>query len=95
MKFRPQRGSLEESMLGVVTLDSTLKALAGHLNADVGDIKVNFYMYDSRIDWYTYIVTVDGDAVGFTDGDIKTSPPRLPCGPADLRRCQCLIQATG
>jgi len=80
MKFRPQRGSLEESMLGVVTLDSTLKALAGHLNADVGDIKVNFYMYDSRIDWYTYIVTVDGDAVGFTDGDIKRGR-RIACDP--------------
>jgi hypothetical protein len=70
MKFRPHRGSLEEAMLGIVTLDPTLKALAGHLNVDVDDIKVDFYMYDSRIHWDTFIVSVDGSAVGFTDGDV-------------------------
>ena len=67
MHFRPQRETLEDSMPGVVILAPTLIALAHHLNVDVRDIAVKYYGYDPRIDWYTYIVTVDGDAVGFTD----------------------------
>jgi hypothetical protein len=71
MHFRPQRGTLEDSMPGVVILAPTLIALAHHLNVDVHDIAVKYYGYDPRIDWYTYIVTVDGDAVGFTDEDVN------------------------
>jgi hypothetical protein len=35
-----------------------------------GEIEVKPYTYDERIGWDTYIVTVDGAAVGFTDGAI-------------------------
>ena len=71
MHFRSQRETLEDSMSGVVILAPTLIALVHHLNVDVHDIAVKYYGYDPRIDWYTYIVTVDGDAVGFTDEDVN------------------------
>ena len=32
------------------------------------NIKVKHYSYDSRIDWNTYLVTIDGRAVLFADG---------------------------
>lgn len=34
-------------------------------------IAVKPYAYDSRIDWDTHIVTVNGNAVGFTDGPLR------------------------
>lgn len=74
MKYRPHRGGLAESMLEVVELDGSLAALEAHVRKTwpVGDIKVEPYGgYDKRIGWDTHIVTIDGSAVGFTDG---------PCG---------------
>ena len=69
MRFRPQRGGYEESMTECVTLDPTCEALARHLNADIEDIEVDFYCHDTRVGWEdTFIVTVDGDVVGFMDG---------------------------
>lgn len=35
------------------------------------DIEVKPYYYDSRIGWDTHIVTLKGDAIGFTDGPLK------------------------
>lgn len=35
------------------------------------DIEVKPYGYDSRIEWNTHIVTLNGDAVAFTDGPLK------------------------
>ena len=67
MKFRPQRGGLIESMVGVVNIDPTLDSLARHLNVPVEDLECYFYGYDTRILWNTFVVTVDGDIVGFTD----------------------------
>lgn len=67
MKYRPQRGSLEESMKEVVDLEPTIEAIAKHLNVEVACVTVTPYVFDERIGWYTSIVTVNGDAVGFTN----------------------------
>jgi hypothetical protein len=32
-----------------------------------GEVTIKPYGYDERIDWDTFIVCVDGDAVGFCD----------------------------
>lgn len=72
MKFRPHRGGLAESMAEVVEL-AGLQQLTDHLRANMpyipeGQVKVSPYCYDDRTGWKTYIVTVDGQGVGFTDG---------------------------
>ncbi len=38
---------------------------------DVLEVEVAEYTYDPRIEWDTYIVTIGGNAIGFTDGPIK------------------------
>jgi hypothetical protein len=67
MKFRPQRGSLAESMAEVVELPATRHALAKHLGEPDRAILVTEYAYDDRIGWGTHLVTVWGSAVGYTD----------------------------
>jgi len=60
-------------MLEVVELAPTLQALAIHLGIkDERRISVERYCYDSRIKWDTYVVTVDGQGVGFTDGPVDS-----------------------
>lgn len=68
MKYRPQRGSLAESMAAQMTIESpTRLELAYWLGEPAEDIEVKPYVYDDRIGWDTYIVVVRGNAVGFTD----------------------------
>ena len=69
--YRPQRGSLADSMaLAVETdiaeLDKLLRSEYGK-----GKVLVEHYCYDDRIGWDTYIVTHDGKAVGFTNGSAE------------------------
>lgn len=68
MKFRPQRSGLAESMVEVVELRPNIRALAKHLGINVLRLGIKPYCYDDRNGWKTCIVTVDGQAVGFTDG---------------------------
>lgn len=70
MKYRPQRGGLKESMDEVVELEDSLSALAGYLGVSPETVHVTPYRYDDRIGWNTYLVTVDGQGVGFTDGPV-------------------------
>lgn len=80
--FRPHRGGLEEAMKEVVDLPD-FAALVAHLNTIHGSLNAHFGVppykpeqvkvepyggFDKRIGWQTYIVTVDGQAVGFTNG---------------------------
>lgn len=69
MIFRPQRGSLAESMNEAVTINSK-KTLAAYLDEPITDIQVRMYGYDERINWNTWLVTVRGDAVGFTNEEV-------------------------
>ena len=77
MKFRPQRELLVDSMAEVVELQD-FRALTGHLTklgflpAGLAKIAVRPYCYDDRNGWKTYLVTVDGQAVGFTNGPAST-----------------------
>ncbi len=70
IKFREHRGTLAEAMETVVELEPTLAAVALHLKVKPKQVQVKKYTYDDRIGWDTYIVTVDGDAVGFTNGPV-------------------------
>ncbi len=73
--YRDHRGSLADSMSTVQQMDS-IEDLETHLSKvykqpSVGIITVEPYVYDKRVGWNTYIVCVDGRAVGFTDGPVK------------------------
>jgi hypothetical protein len=57
-------------MATMAELPATLEALAAYLNVPVKSVVVRPHHFDSRIDWNTHIVTVEGHAVGFTDGPI-------------------------
>ncbi len=72
MIFRPQRSGLAESMGDAVSIiPPTLVGLAAFLGEPaVGDIEVDYYGYDDRIDWQTYVVKVRGCAVGFTNQEV-------------------------
>lgn len=73
MQIRMHRGSLIDSMETACCIDGSLSELRAYLAdngcpTDVADrIKVEWYAYDPRIDWRSYIVTVNGCAVAFTD----------------------------
>lgn len=69
-KFREHRGLLEDSMKTVVDLPASTDALARHLGVEASRIEVKPYVYDDRINWDTHIVTMDGQAVGFTNGPL-------------------------
>jgi hypothetical protein len=74
MIYRPQRGSLAESMNAAIVLPATKEALAQHLNANVEDVGVKLYSNerDSRNGWErTYLVTFNGWGIGFTDTEAK------------------------
>lgn len=65
--FRPQRGSLAVSMAEKRDV-SSIRDIAVILGVEQRDVSIRYYCYDSRIAWDTYVVIVDGDAVGFTNG---------------------------
>jgi len=66
--FRPHRHLLDESMQEVKTVKS-LNDIRKILNLKDGEeLVLEYYCYDDRIKWETFIVTVDGCAVGFTNG---------------------------
>lgn len=57
-------------MADMVILPDSLRALSAALRIHADRIKVEPYCYDDRTGWKTYLVTVDGQAVGFTDGPL-------------------------
>jgi hypothetical protein len=74
IKFRPQRGSLQDSMVECVVLPRSLNALAEHLQCKVEEVKVeSYFRYDDRVNWDTFLVTVNGCGVGFTNGSVCQS----------------------
>lgn len=80
MKYRPHRGSLSEAMKECVDLadgDALVCHLQATWSATVGVVEIHPYgpfapsrpNPDERIGWAdTWVVTVGGYAVGFTDG---------------------------
>lgn len=75
--FRPQRGSLDAAMAEVRKV-ATRAELATLLHAPEDWISVEPYGgVDKRIGWDTYIVTVRGQGVGFTNGPLPKGGPDL------------------
>jgi hypothetical protein len=72
MKFRYHRLSLAEAMTTVVDIEPTLEALATELNTNPKRLRVDARGFDSRVEWDTHAVTLDGQIVGFTDGPIQS-----------------------
>lgn len=81
IKYRPHRQLLADSMAEVsevTSLDELVRRMCDPIKhwypADklptVHNVKVEPYGFDERIGWNTYIVTVDGEAWGFTDGPL-------------------------
>lgn len=69
--FRFHRGTLADSMETVVEFKGLFE-LIEILNTvyDPGKVLVKPYGFDARIGWDTYLVTIDGNAVGMTDGPV-------------------------
>ena len=57
-----------------IEFDGTEEMLALHISKTMingyGVLKVEPYLFDKRIGWDTYIVTLDGNAIGFTNGPL-------------------------
>jgi hypothetical protein len=70
MKYRPQRGSLADSMAACVELDATYDALASYLGTNPEALEVKHYMFDAHSGWDLYIVTIGSEGVGFTDEEV-------------------------
>lgn len=87
--YRPQRGSLEDSMREAVPIKD-FDALVAHLqkehdrypvatglprpsheNVEVRDYEI----FDERIGWITYIVTIENNGWGFTNGPLEKKVP--------------------
>ena len=78
MKIRNHRELLSESMQTVREIEPTIDAVRKFFKDGSmfdklydGVIKVEPYGFDDRIKWNTYIVTVDGKAIGFTDSPVE------------------------
>jgi hypothetical protein len=83
MKFREHKGSLSDAMDTVVEVNS-ISDIAAIINKSwdyfgkkVEQIQIEYYTYDERINWETFIVTyrLFGEeqfyVAGFTDGNFK------------------------
>lgn len=70
-QFRWHRGELADSMATVVEFNG-LYELIEILNTvfDPGKVVVKPYGFDERIGWDTHLVTLNGNAVGMTDGPL-------------------------
>ena len=78
MKYRHHRGSLEASLETVIeihSLDELKKVLmkdrkAQQFSDEVGELTCKHYCYDERIKWNTWLICEDGNAIGFSDGEL-------------------------
>jgi hypothetical protein len=80
--YRPHRGSLNDSLTEVVEVNNFAQ-LVRHMRREVEswypkdklptveNTKLEPYAYDPRIGWDTYLVTVDGQAWGYTNGILE------------------------
>jgi hypothetical protein len=54
-------------MNAAVALHPSRRALARHLQVEAETVTLKPYGFDKRINWETYAVLVNGQAVGFTN----------------------------
>jgi hypothetical protein len=71
MKIRRHREFLIDSMETVKEIEPTKECVAEYFDCLPDRITVEKYgTFDDRIGWDTYIVCVNGNAIGFTDGPL-------------------------
>ena len=70
--YRDHRGSLADSLETVQEM-SSFKQLQEHIFKTMGpgEITIKPYGYDKRVDWETFIVCHNGNAMGFCNSDVK------------------------
>jgi len=74
MKFRPVRGGLKEAMEEVFESNSLpeilFRAFDGNEMAygPLDTIELKYQGYDSRIDWESYLLIINGKVAGYIDG---------------------------
>lgn len=76
IKFRMHRSSLEKSLETAFDVSSLsdLKNKIDEKNlyyTSCENLACKYYCYDGRIDWDTWIITENGNAIGFSDGELK------------------------
>ncbi len=74
--FRWHRQLLEDSLATVREIKDfvELEALVHEEYESTGLVEVKWYADDKRINWNTYLVTLDGRAVGYTNHALENSP---------------------
>jgi len=98
IKYRDHRGSLAESMATVQEFEKR-EGLIKYLKYDMKgfsvpfkaeDLKIEKYMFDERIGWDTFIVTIENfGVVGFTNGYLQpTDREQKEAWEAFDRRCE-------
>ena len=77
VKFRFHRPTLDESLetqIEIRTKQELYEIISEryhNINFSINDLKIEFYTYDQRINWNTYIVHSDAIGVaGFTNGPL-------------------------
>lgn len=77
IQFREHRGLLKDSMATVIRVNTRdellmyLTPIVAPIPLTAERLNIEYYTFDDRIGWETYIVTVMGyGVVGFTDGPI-------------------------
>lgn len=76
MKVRQHRGSLDDSMATCFEVQNKqelvdeMSNILGYRIADA-DVSVEYYAFDQRINWDTYLVKYKNHAFGFADGMIS------------------------
>lgn len=69
MKFRPQRRTLEESMAEAVEVNSL--ADVRKIMDVSGRVKCEYYCYDDRINWDTWLIIHEGWVIGMSNGKLN------------------------
>lgn len=79
IKIRPAAGlgtTIDEAMLRIVEIKNRAELLE-YLEKEYDfwqptskNVEIKHYCYDKRIDWNTYLVTIDGKAAVFANGPI-------------------------
>lgn len=71
-------GGLQESMESAEKVDATNQAVADYFNrvlwnfhVNAHDIQVEYYGYDDRIQWDTYVVMDKTGILGYTNGPLE------------------------
>ena len=98
-KYRAHRGSLEDAMRTEEPCTSRAELIAILKRTELmppfypTEVEVKHYCYDQRIRWETYIVTIRGVAVGFTNGPLESEGEQAMVPEANSEEVKAAIDA--